>query len=101
MREIISKVYDFIKKEANNFAEKIADARWRTAQAVGVSKRTVTRILSERKVNLTKQNSLNKASNSAEVTDVENIVDVMESISNLEGTSAAIFTPPKKKRKKL
>ncbi|CAH2089019.1 unnamed protein product [Euphydryas editha] len=49
-REIISKVFDFMKKEASkNYAEKITDARWRTAQAVGVSESTVTRILRERK----------------------------------------------------
>lgn len=39
-----------MKKEANNkYAEKLTDARWRTAQAVGVSESTVTRILSARK----------------------------------------------------
>lgn len=49
-RDIISRVYDFMKKEAtNNYAEKLTDARWRTARAVGVSESTVTRILRERR----------------------------------------------------
>lgn len=39
-----------MKKEASkNYAEKLTNARWRTAQALGVSESTVTRILRERK----------------------------------------------------
>ncbi|XP_028163243.1 uncharacterized protein LOC114354866 isoform X2 [Ostrinia furnacalis] len=54
-RDIISKVYDFMKNEAkNNYAEKLTDARWRTAQAAGVSESTVTRILREKRKKNTK-----------------------------------------------
>lgn len=38
-----------MKFEAENGVEKLTDARWRTAQAVGVSESTITRILKEEK----------------------------------------------------
>ncbi|XP_053622233.1 zinc finger protein ZFP2-like [Plodia interpunctella] len=51
-RQIVAKVYDFMKKEAiKKYAEKLTDARWRTAQAIGISETTVTRILRERRAN--------------------------------------------------
>lgn len=48
-KEIIAKVYHRMKYEAENGVEKLTDARWRTAQAVGVSESTITRILKEEK----------------------------------------------------
>ncbi|KAJ8733122.1 hypothetical protein PYW08_001420 [Mythimna loreyi] len=121
-REIISKVYDFMKKEASkNYAEKITDARWRTAQAVGVSESTVTRILRERKenTNTMEQTIPAKESNvtvemdaivsiapSAERTteqtteaDIESENKASTSHSNLVFRSASIFTSPMKKRR--
>ncbi|KOB66576.1 Uncharacterized protein OBRU01_21011 [Operophtera brumata] len=38
-----------MKKEARNGVENVTDARWRTSQATGVSQKTVTRILKEKK----------------------------------------------------
>lgn len=46
-KEIIAKVYHRMKYEAENGVEKLTDARWRTAQAVGTSESTITRILRE------------------------------------------------------
>ncbi|CAG5036700.1 unnamed protein product [Parnassius apollo] len=48
-KEITAKVYRRMKYEAENGVEKLSDARWRTAQAVGVSESTITRILKEEK----------------------------------------------------
>ncbi|XP_045450770.1 uncharacterized protein LOC123659609 isoform X2 [Melitaea cinxia] len=48
-KEIIAKVYHRMKYEAEHGVEKLTDARWRTAQAVGVSESTITRILREAK----------------------------------------------------
>ncbi|CAG4965576.1 unnamed protein product [Parnassius apollo] len=48
-KEITAKVYRRMKYEAENVVEKLSDARWRTAQAVGVSESTITRILKEEK----------------------------------------------------
>ncbi|XP_049880203.1 uncharacterized protein LOC126376691 [Pectinophora gossypiella] len=50
-RDIIAKVYDFMKKEAmDEYAEKLTNARWRTATAAGVSEKTVSRILRDRNI---------------------------------------------------
>lgn len=38
-----------MKKEAAEGVQKLKDARWRTAQATGVSEKTVSRILSEKR----------------------------------------------------
>ncbi|CAG4953171.1 unnamed protein product [Parnassius apollo] len=48
-KEITAKVYRRMKYEAENGVEKLSDARWRTAQAVGVSESMITRILKEEK----------------------------------------------------
>ncbi|XP_047522222.1 uncharacterized protein LOC125061088 isoform X33 [Pieris napi] len=122
-REIISKVYDFMKKEASqNYAEKLTDARWRTAQAVGVSESTVTRILRERKEysNTINQNTV-PALESNITTETEAIVPIVPnaerateptleadidteneaSTSNLVDRNASIFTSPLKKRRSV
>lgn len=47
---MVAKVYEFMKKEANEkYAEKLTDARWRTATATDVSESTVTRVLKEKR----------------------------------------------------
>ncbi|KAI5633280.1 hypothetical protein NE865_14034 [Phthorimaea operculella] len=48
-RDIIARVYDFMKKEAlAGYPEKFTNARWRTATAAGISEKTVSRILKNR-----------------------------------------------------
>ncbi|KAG6441601.1 hypothetical protein O3G_MSEX001913 [Manduca sexta] len=120
-REMISKVYDFMKKEAtSNYAEKLTDARWRTAQAVGVSESTVTRVLRERRVYEMKHNIKPATeSNTAVVkdesgatastndekdpladedTDSEIEASTSHATAN-QSTRAAMFTSPMEKRK--
>ncbi|GBP64933.1 hypothetical protein EVAR_41348_1 [Eumeta japonica] len=46
-RGVIATVYQRMKFEAENGVERVTDARWRTSKAVGVSERTVTRILKQ------------------------------------------------------
>lgn len=49
-RDMIAKVYEFMKHEASSeYAEKLTNARWRCAHACGVSEKTVTRILKEKR----------------------------------------------------
>lgn len=43
-------VYQHMKKEALHGVVNVKDARWRTSKATGVSEKTVTRILKEKKV---------------------------------------------------
>ncbi|GBP27681.1 hypothetical protein EVAR_12727_1 [Eumeta japonica] len=48
-RGVIATVYQRMKFEAENGVERVTDARWRTSKAVGVSERTVTRILKQKR----------------------------------------------------
>lgn len=117
-----------MKTEAtNNYAEKITDARWRTAKAVGVSESTVTRILRERKayesalstsefhtaneINLSREQHISEQSTSYTAdpsTSVAHAIPLTEEVAvdsrnyantDLVGTNSAIFTSPMKKRR--
>lgn len=116
-REIIGRVYDFMKKEAlTDYAEKLTDARWRTAQATGVSESTVTRILRERRVHAkeSEEKESSASQNNTETINtnpehcMEPFIEIQEDERRMMGTNEAatpnsiqeeISTHPTKKRK--